>query len=351
MDLSTNPNPKRKWVKIIIGIFFTLALLAGAVAFYLYNWIFGINLQLQEDAIITIHTNQNIEQLAQQLEQEQLIKNANSFKFTAQQMNYKPKSGKFKIPAATKDNYALVRALRGSQLSIKLTFHNFRLKQQLAAYVGSKIEADSSEIIQLLNDANFLNQFGFTPNNVMALFIPNTYEVYWNCSANEFWERMLKEYKKFWTEERLQKAKKQGLTPVEVYTLASIVECESQYEPERPRIAGVYLNRLRKEGWRLEADPTVVFAVGDFSITRVLNSHLATESPYNTYKNAGLPPGPIYMASINAVDAVLNAEEHDYMFFCAKVPDAGQPSSHAFAKTLNAHLNNARAYWKWIRTQ
>lgn len=346
-----NNTTSRKSLKIFLGLFFCIVLIGAGTAYYLYNEIFGINLQLAEDTILTIPKGSTLEQLASMLEQQQIVKEGGSFLFTANQRSYKLTAGKYKIPKSTTTNYNLVTVLQGHQLAIKLTFHNFRIKEQLAAYIGSKIGADSLEFIQLLEDAEFLEESGYTPETVMAVFIPNTYEVYWNCSAEDFWKRMLRENKKFWTEERLQKAKELELSPSEVYTLASIVECESQYKPERPRIAGVYLNRLKTEGWKLEADPTVIFAVGDFSIRRVLDRHLAFESPYNTYLNRGLPPGPIYMSSMSSIDAVLNAEKHNYMFFCAKPYEEGQPYVHAFAKTLNAHLRNAKIYWRWLRSQ
>jgi UPF0755 protein len=349
---STETKPKRSWLKLFFGLFFTLAIVGASVAYYFYNQMFGTNLLLKEDTVLAIPQNcQSITQLAALLQAEKIIKNKGSFVFTANQMKYTVKAGKYKIPPSIQNNRHLVRVLRGRQLAVRLTFHNFRIKQQLAGYVGKQIEADSLEIIQILEDANFLEQFGYTPENVMSVFIPNTYEVYWDCDAETFWTKMLKENKKFWNEERLAKAEALELSPSEVYTLASIVEAESQYKPERPKIAGVYLNRLRKE-WTLGADPTVIFAVGDFSIRRVLESHLLIESPYNTYKYAGLPPGPIYMSSINSIDAVLNAETHEYMFFCAKPPKEGQaPNTHAFAVTHRAHINNARRYQKWIRTQ
>lgn len=350
---SIQEGPKRKWLKIFLSITGIVLLSGAGLAYYFYQQIFGINLQLPQDKIITIPKHcSSLETLANLLEQEQVILDKPSFLFTAQQMNYKLKTGKYKIPQTTTSNRKLVRVLQGRQLAVRLTFHNFRLKQQLAGYVSKQIEADSLELMNLLEDAHFLAEFGYTPENVMAAFIPNTYEMYWNCDAKTFWNKMLKENKKFWNQERLSKADSLGLSPIEVYTLASIVECESQYKPERSKIAGVYLNRLRKEGWKLEADPTVVFAVGDFSIKRVLDKHLAMDSPYNTYKYAGLPPGPIYMSSIHAIDAVLQAEQHDYMFFCAKPPKDGQPLyMHAFAKTHRAHINNAKKYWNWIRRQ
>jgi len=318
---STETKPKHSWLKLFLGLFFTLAIIGTAIAYYFYNQMFGTNIQLKNEIVLTISPNcQSIEELAEVLQ-------------------------------TIQTNRHLVRVLRGRQLAVRLTFHNFRIKQQLAGYLGKQIEVDSLEIMQLLEDANFLKQFGYTPENVMAAFIPNTYEVYWDCDAQTFWQKMLKENKKFWNTERLAKAKALDLSPIEVYTLASIVEAESQHKPERPRIAGVYLNRLRKE-WPLGADPTIIFALGDFSIRRVLESHLLVESPYNTYKYTGLPPGPIYMSSINSIDAVLAAEEHKYMFFCAKPPEEGQaPNVHAFAITHRAHINNAKRYQRWIRTQ
>jgi UPF0755 protein len=349
---STDTKPKRSWLKLFLWLSLLLIIAGAGIAYYFYNQMFGVNLQLKEDTVFSIPKNcQSIEHLAEFLQEEEIIKNKGSFTFTAKQMNYTLKTGKYKIPSSIQNNRHLVRVLQGRQLAVRLTFHNFRIKQQLAGYVGRQIEADSLDIIELLEDANFLEQFGYTPESVMAVFIPNTYEVYWDCDAETFWTKMLKENKKFWNEERLDKAKDLELSPTEVYTLASIVESESQYKPERPKIAGVYLNRLRKE-WALGADPTVIFAVGDFSIRRVLESHLLVESPYNTYKYAGLPPGPIYMSSINSIDAVLNAETHKYMFFCAKPPEAGQaPNVHAFAVTHRAHINNAKRYQRWIRTQ
>lgn len=344
-------TPKRSKLKLFIGIFLVLVIIGAAGAYFLYDQVYGTNVILTEDKILTIPTNTDLNGLATILETEHFVKSGSSFALVAQQMSFLLKPGKYKIPKSTKSNLRLVRVLQGHQLAIKLTFHNFRKKEQLAGYLGAKIATDSLEFIALLNNEAFLAQYGFNPNTVMAAFIPNTYEVYWDYTAEQFWKRMQQEYKKFWNEERLAKADSLGLSPIEVYTLASIVECESQYKPERPRIAGVYLNRLHKEGWKLEADPTVVFAVGDFSLKRVLNKHLETDSPYNTYMYAGLPPGPIYMASINAIDAVLNAEEHTYMFFCAKPHQAGQANTHAFAKTLRAHLRNAKVYWAWLRKQ
>ncbi len=352
MSVPKEDKKTRNWIKIIAGLTLIILIVGGGTVFYMYNVVFGNNIQLSEDRILIIPEGCTNKKLSEILEDEKIVTDGSSFLFTCNWlMSYVLKSGKYKIPKKIKTNRGLIQTLRGVQLSIKLTFHNFRKKEQLAAYVGSKISADSSELMQLMEDSRFLEQFGYTSETVLSLFIPNTYEVFWNCSVEDFWKRMIKEHNKFWTADRLEKAKELELSPSEVYTLASIVECESQYKPERPKIAGVYLNRLKKKGWKLEADPTVVYAVGDFSIRRVLNRHLETDSPYNTYKYAGLPPGPIYMSSINSIDAVLNYEEHNYMFFCARPREEGQANTHAFAKTHNAHIRNAKKYWKWLRSQ
>ncbi len=342
-------SPNKSRVKIFLFILLALLIIGGVLAFYAYDVIFGHHVHATDETIITIPSGASSDEVGTDLQNRSIIDNASHFSLIANQMNYKVTPGKYKIEASVKNYRHLIRTLQGNQLAINLTFHNFRLKEQLAGYLGSKIETDSAEFASLLNDTTFLKKYGYTPETIMALFIPNTYQVYWNCTAEQFFDRMQKEHRKFWSDDRLKKAEALGLTPTEVYTLASIVESESQYKPERKRIAGVYLNRLNTKGWLLEADPTVIFAVGDFNIKRVLNKHLEFDSPYNTYKYPGLPPGPIYMASINSIDAVLDAEKHEYMFFCAKPPEEGMPTSHAFAKTLRQHQNNARAYWAWLR--
>ncbi|HAZ24348.1 MAG TPA: endolytic transglycosylase MltG, partial [Algoriphagus sp.] len=191
-----------------------------------------------------------------------------------------------------------------------------------------------------LQDSVYIRKFDFNEETIMSMFIPNTYEVWWNTSPEALFDRMYKEYNDFWTDERKKKAAELGLNPKEVSTLASIVQAESQKKDERAKIAGVYLNRL-KLNMPLQADPTLVFALGDFSLKRILNIHKETESPYNTYKYAGLPPGPINLPDINSLDAVLNYEDHDYLYFCAKEDFSGY---HAFAKTLSEHNANARRY-------
>jgi len=235
----------------------------------------------------------------------------------------------------------LINLLRsGNQVPVNLTFNNIRTISDLAGKVGGQISSDSSEIAGfLLNSDNYAGD-GFSKETILAAFIPNTYQFFWNTGAKEFYKRMLREYNDFWNEERRAKAKAIGLTPLEVSTLASIVDEEAAKTDEKPRIAGVYLNRLRR-GIPLQADPTIIFALGDFSITRVLKIHLETDSPYNTYKYRGLPPGPINSPSISAIDAVLNAEKHDYLYFSAKPDFSGY---HNFSRTLSEHNRFAAEY-------
>ena len=228
----------------------------------------------------------------------------------------------------------------GLQTPVKVTFNNIRDVAMLAGRIGEQIEADSIEIMNYLNDVANLADLGFTRQTIPAMFLPNTYEFYWNTNAAQFTEKMKKEYDKYWNEERLAQAKEVGLTPIQVSILASIVDKETNKTDEMAKIAGVYLNRLRN-GWLLQADPTLVFAVGDFGLKRVLNIHKEVESPYNTYKYHGLPPGPICIPSLAAINSVLNAEKHNYYYFCAKDDFSGY---HVFAKTLTEHNRNAEKY-------
>ena len=201
---------------------------------------------------------------------------------------------------------------------------------------------DSTSFLEALNNNAEVKQMGFDKDNIASLFIPNTYELYWNIDADEFIDKMAKEYKKFWNEERMGKSEKIGLSPIDVSILASIVDKETNKTSEMPRIAGVYLNRLKKN-WLLQADPTLVFAIGDFEIKRVLDIHKEIESPYNTYKYIGLPPGPICIPSIASIEAVLNAENHKFLYFCAKDDLSGY---HVFAKNMREHNINAEKYRK-----
>jgi UPF0755 protein len=252
-----------------------------------------------------------------------------------------PKPGHYRF-AAKVSNQELIRRLKfGEQTPIKLSFtQSIRTREQLASHMGKKLLLDSAEVIQRLYDKAYLAHFGLTPETAVCLFIPNTYEVYWTMSADQLFARMYKEYQHFWNEERLAKAKKLGLKPTEVATIASIIASETNRKDEYPTIASIYINRLRK-GIALQACPTVIYAVGDFTMRRVLKRHLAIDSPYNTYKYRGLPPGPIRLARPDVIDAVLNSPKTDYLYMCANPDFSG---THIFSSSYAKHSAVAREY-------
>lgn len=302
------------------------------------------------DEYLRIPTGSTYEDLRSILQEGGYVRDLASFDWVAKKMQYGTASavrpGRFHLTPGM-GNRALVRLLRnGKQSPVKLVLVNERLATDVAGKAARFIEADSASIMALLNDQTYLAEQGYNQDDLLTLFIPNTYEFFWNTSAQQFFERMMKENARFWNDPRKAKAKALGLSEKEVYALASIVERETNRNDEKARVAGVYLNRL-KRGEKLQADPTVVFAVGDFGLKRILNKHLEFDSPYNTYMYTGLPPGPISLASITSIDAVLNAEQHEYLFFCAK-PDAS--GYHAFAKTYEGHLVNAKRYHDYLAT-
>ena len=264
--------------------------------------------------------------------------------------NSNVKSGRFLIKKGM-GNFALVASLRRN-VPVKLAFNNQERLEDLCTRFSSQIEPDTTKLLAAFRDTNFLKQNGFTKNNVIAMFIPNSYEFYWNISAEKFRDKMLSEYKNFWNKERLAKAEKLELTPVQVITLASIVHKETVKTDERPKVAKVYLNRL-EQGMPLQADPTVIYTLklrdNDFNqiIKRVLYNDLTINSPYNTYVNTGLPPGPIALPDISAIDAVLNPDNNDYIYFCASVERFGY---HEFASTYAQHQVNAKKYADWLNT-
>jgi UPF0755 protein len=316
------------------------------IGYSFYHKVYGPNVEYSgENKYLYIPTGTDYEQLVALLANRKIIRNIEAFQWVAVQMNFPGNvhPGKYRlIPRMS--NYELIKLLRsGKQEPVNLVINKFRLKEDMAGFVSEKLEADSATLVMALNDAAYLRSFGFSPATSMAIFIPNTYQLYWNTNAEQFIQRMKKEYDHFWTTDRKSKAIALGLSPVQVITLASIVEEETNYNPEKSRIAGVYLNRIRKH-MLLQADPTVRFAIKDFSIKRVRDKHLLFISPYNTYLNEGLPPGPICTPSINSIDAVLNAEQNDYLYFCASREKLG---THVFAKTYEGHLLNARRYQKW----
>jgi UPF0755 protein len=330
---------KNKIIAVVI-----IVLTAGTYFGYdIYKKIFLPNV-LPEQPYINIPTRATFDSVVKVLAEKKIIKDSASFVWLAKKMKYpsKVQPGHYVLSEGmnNKDLISLLRS--GKQTPVKLTFNNIRTAGEFASIVSRTIEADSISLMRLINDSMHVQKFGMNKFNCLVMFIPNTYEFYWNTSAEKFFERMEKEYKVFWTDTRKGKAKAMGLTKAEVSVLASIVEQETKRDDEKPVIAGVYLNRFNK-GWRLEADPTLVFALGDFSVNRVLSAYKEIDSPYNTYKYPGFPPGPICMPSIASIDAVLNYSKHSYMYFCARPDFSGY---HSFAMTYTEHLINARRFQK-----
>lgn len=295
-----------------------------------------------EPKYLFIPKNADFKTVKDSLEKNQLVHDFMPFAFVSRLTGYKEsiKPGAYEI-APNEANWSLLKRLKaGRQTPIKLTFNTIRTKAQLADRLSNKMEFSSQEMILVLNSPVETQKFGMDTANIISLFIPDTYEVYWTSSPISLMEKMEKAYKRFWNKNRVERAEKLKLTPLQVMTLASITQSETNKIDEMPRVAGTYLNRL-SINMPLQADPTVVFAVGDFEIKRVLSGHKAVESPYNTYKYNGLPPGPIAIPTRQAIDAVLNAEKHDYLFFCAKEDFSGY---HRFTKDFDEHLRNARIY-------
>ena len=339
---------KKSSFRKFVTAFVLLAIIGcGGMVYELYSRLYQPNIVMpdNDEKYIYIPSNSEFTDVVKILSENGLLINANSFEWLAKQKKYDTniKAGRYRINRALNNN-DLVNLLRsGKQTPIKVTFNNLRNKEQLAGKIASQIEADSLSILNYITDTIFLNKLQLNTDNVACLFIPNTYEFYWNTSVEGFVNRMVKEYSNFWNSSRKKKAADIKLNYYQVAVLASIVEKEQSIKrDERPEIAGLYLNRLKKR-MKLESDPTLIFALGDFTIKRVLNKDKKVESPYNTYKNKGLPPGPICIPSINAIDAVLNASEHNYIFMCAKEDFTGY---HNFAKTYAKHLVNARKYQK-----
>jgi len=331
------------WVIIAIlsvGLFLT---------YKVYNLIFATGVQLPAGAQtyeLIIPTGWDYTKIGQKLLADKILTEPKAFDILAKKMGYPDhiKPGRYEIKAGMSNKEVISMLRSGKQSPVKFTFTNARTKEELMKKIQGKFEFNTNDLLALLNDAEFLKGYGLTPDNAIAFFIPNTYEIYWNKTPKQFFERMRDEYNRFWNEKRNAKREKYGLTRLEIVTIASIVEEETNKNDEKPRVAGVYLNRVKKK-WKLDADPTLKFAWGDFTIKRVLNSHKTIDSPYNTYMYAGIPPGPICTPSTTTIDAVLDAEDHEYMFFCAKADGSGY---HAFAKTQGEQDQNAAEYHKHL---
>lgn len=336
---------KSKVIKVIIGLF----LVAVLAVFFLF---FTNNTQLEkEEFFVEIPTGSTYDDAKKIISP--YVKSMSSFEIMAKLRSYPDhvKPGRFLLKKGM-NTFQIVGAMRRN-VPVDLAFNNQERLENLCERLSSQIEPDTTKLLAAFRDTAFLQKNGFSNETVFAMFLPNTYQVYWNISAEKFRDKMLEEYNKFWNKDRIAKATALNLTPVQVITLASIVQKESAKKSERPTVAGVYLNRLAKE-MPLQADPTVIYALklrdNDFNqvIKRVLYNDLFIASPYNTYQNTGLPPGPIAMPDVDAIDAVLNAEKHDYIYFCASVEKFGY---HVFASTYEAHQVNAKKYADWMNAQ
>lgn len=336
-----------KWKKVLIALLLLVLIGGSWAAIEFYRTVFSPNVVMeQEEGYFHVPTGASFQEVADLLQREGIIMHRASFEWFAEQRDYPHniRPGRYLLKNGM-NNHELIALLKsGRQTPVKVTFNNIRLKEELAGKVGRLLETDSVDLMDAMNDPTFTGKYGFTTEAFPTIFLPNTYEFYWNTSAEEFVDKLAKEYKKFWTEERIEKARKLGLSQSEVSILASIVQKETNFKNEQPIVAGVYLNRLRK-GMMLQADPTLVFANKDFEARRVLHRHKEIDSPYNTYKYAGLPPGPICIPEQNAVDAVLDAATHTYIYFCAKADGSGK---HAFATTYTEQMANARDFQRYL---
>lgn len=346
--MSSNRSKKSKggFIKKLLILFFSIIVVSGCFLGYnYYKKIYDPNVFLgdKKNTYLYVPTGSGLTDVVEILVQNNFIENRESFEWLAGIKEFKEiKPGRYLIQNKM-SNAELINLLRiGKQDPVKLHLNQVRTKQQLAGIIGNKLESDSVKMLDLLNDNDFLKKYNLNSENIMMLFLPDSYEFYWNTDPETLFDRMASEFKKFWTAERKKKAESLGLSMHEVTTLASIVEQETARKDERPVVAGVYLNRLKK-GMPLQADPTLIYAIGDFAIRRVLNMHKEIDSPYNTYKFAGLPPGPICLPSRASINSVLDYKKHHYFYFCAKEDFSGY---HNFAETYPQHLLNARRFQK-----
>lgn len=327
----------------VFKVLIVVLLLAGlAVAGYLYKAIYMANTKFEEPKKeFFIPTGSDYSDVREALSKS-IVKNESTFDWVAERKSYPQlvKPGRYIIPKGSSNSDIINKLRLGLQDPVNVTFSNVRTSAELAREVAEDIEADSASLHEVMISEEIIKQYGFSNATFPAMFIPNTYEMYWTTSPESFVKRMNREYREFWNDERKRKAEAIDLSPEEVVTLASIVQAETAKKDEAPKIAGVYLNRLEK-GIPLQADPTLIFALNDFGIKRVLNKHKEINSPYNTYKFAGLPPGPINYPMPHYVDGVLNADSHSYFYFCAKPDFSGY---HNFSKSYSQHLIYAREY-------
>jgi UPF0755 protein len=317
------------------------AILCG-IAFLGYRLLYSPDFQGEDTTYIYIDRETSFEKVCDDLVKLSNCKRIKDLVFLAEKLHYpeEMKTGKYAVDPNMSHLDLINRLRRGQQTTVRVTFNNIRLANDLAESLAGQLMVTKEEIVSLLRNKEFCNSLGFSPTTIPAMFIPNTYEMYWNISAETLLSRMRREYDAFWNEKRKEKADIAGLTPVEASILASIVEEETAATDEYPVIAGLYINRLKK-GMLLQADPTVKFAVGDFTLRRILDKHTQVKSPYNTYIYTGLPPGPIRIPSIKAIEGVLNYMHNNYLYMCAREDRSGR---HNFAATLKEHNRNAARY-------
>lgn len=330
---------KRTFIRRVMALFVVLLLAAG---FWAYRMVLASNFSIKETTYVYVDSKKNFNDLCNQLKDSASCKSLASFKQLAYLIGYpeKMKTGRYAIEPGTGNLRLLKNLIGGLQSPIRITFNNIRLRTDLAQRLDDQLMVTKDELLTRFADSTYCAELGFTTETIQCMFIPNTYELYWDITSDNFMKRMQKEYKAFWTADRLAKAAKIGITPVQVSVLASIVEEETAKADEMGMVAGLYLNRLQIN-MPLQADPTVKYAVGDVTLKRIMFEHLQVESPYNTYKHTGLPPGPIRVPSIKGINAVLNHDQHNYIYMCAKEDFSGR---HNFASTLAEHAKNANRY-------
>lgn len=332
----------RKRNILVVVILFS-SMMTSTLSFWVYSVIKSPNILVdEENRYIYIEPNTSFNALRDTLTNQGVVNDLMSFAFISKLMKYQEnvKPGRYLLEK-NMSNVDAVRYLRsGKQSAINIQFSNARYISDLAVNLTSGIIADSTKLLELLSQDSTAKHYGFSKESFLTMFIPNTYQFFWLTDEKAVLDRMKLEYDSFWDKKRQDRLQLLGLSKEEVSTLASIVDAETAKSDEKPRVAGVYINRLKK-GMRLQADPTLIYGIGDFTIKRVLDEHKLVNSPYNTYKYAGLPPGPIRLPSISGIDAVLNYEKHSYLYFCAKEDFSGY---HNFAKTLTQHNRFADRY-------
>lgn len=335
-----------KILKILFWIIVSLTLLAGGIAALVWHLIFSPAINISEPIQFVVNRQDNLQSIAERLSDGAGLEYPQVFMLLAQRMNVEKnlRPGKFEIKPGMNNRELAILFRKGGTYTVDVVIRGSQDVRKIAKVLSDKIEPAEDEIQALLNDNKYLSNFGFDSMSVAAMFIPNTYNMYWYTTADEVLTKLHQEYLKFWDSTKKAKADSLGLSPLQVAVLASIIDKETNQVDEMPMIAGVYLNRL-KNGWKLQADPTVKFALDSMSMTRIYNSDTKIEHPFNTYFIDGLPPSPICIPSVQSQEAVLNYTKHNFMYFCARPDFSGY---HVFAVSLDAHNRNAAIYHKFL---